>query len=145
MKALHTLGFALLTTLAAAEPEPQFVSGPVSREGLVGFVAAQNVPGRPFERMPGVQVRELSSDAGSGRLAAVAQFPAGYVLDSRPRYAQSLEIVVIEGGLRLGAHTLGPRDFAFVPPDAPLPRLASAAATRALPQTPCGGCRPSSR
>ena len=132
MKALHALALAFSATLAAAQPAPQFVSGPVTREGFVGFVAAQRVPARAFDRMPGVQVRELSGDAQTGRRALLAQFPAGFALEARPRFAQSLDIVVIEGGLRLGAHTLGPRDFAFLPPQAPLPRLASAVATQAL-------------
>ena len=132
MKVLHALTLASFGTLAAAQPAPQFVSGPVTREGFVGFVAADRVAAQPFVRMPGVAVRELSADPQTGRRALLAQFPAGFALETRPRFAQSLEIVVVEGGLRLGPHSLGARDFAFVPPDAPMPRLASATATRAL-------------
>jgi quercetin dioxygenase-like cupin family protein len=113
------------------------VAGPVQLRGpdgqvLVAYLPQQSLPEQAFDRWPGVQVRRLSGDAVSGRLAVHARFPAGWRLALAAPPAQSVEIVVLEGELQFGADALGRYDFAFVPPASPPPAIGSARGAQAL-------------
>jgi hypothetical protein len=135
------LAIAGLTVLAApslAAPPPglpgtmQRMDGPVREGGMVAFVDPASLAWQPFARWPGVEVRVLSEDPASGRLAVQARFPAGWRGGPLQATTQSIEIVMLEGGLGFGADTLGRYDFAFVPPGVAPPALGSAAGARAF-------------
>lgn len=128
---------SLASPLQAAGGAAQSVAGPLREAGpdgqvFVGYVDATTLPERDFERWPGVRVQLLGEDRATGRLAVRARFPAGWQAASPPATPQSLEIVMLEGALQFGVERLAPRDFAFVPPSAATPALASAEGARAL-------------
>jgi hypothetical protein len=118
---------AILPPVLAAER----VDGPVRENGFVGYVQPQALPEQPFDRWPGVFVKRLSEDPSTGRLAVQARFPAGWRGELPATGPQSIEIVMVEGGLEFGADRLGQYDFAFVPPGIAPPRLASPGGARA--------------
>ena len=107
------------------------VDGPVREHGFVGYVQPQALAEAPFERWPGVFVKRASEDPATGRLAVQARFPAGWRGELPATGPQSIEIVMVEGGLEFGADRLGKYDFAFVPPGVAPPALASPAGARA--------------
>jgi hypothetical protein len=126
------LGMSTLLPPLARALEP--VSGPVrDASGFVGWLASESVASAPVPGLPGATGRLLSGDAATGRGAWRVDFPAGYRADFEPgRFAQSIDVVVLEGELRFGAEALGPRDFAFVPPRGAVPRLEAPRGARAL-------------
>jgi hypothetical protein len=121
---------AFTTAVAAPAVAAERVEGPLREAGpdgtaFVGYVDSSTLPSRSFERWPGVSARTLGEDTATGRLALRAELPPGWRLDRPPVVAQSLEMVVLDGGLRFGEEVLARRDFAFVPPAAQAPALAS--------------------
>ena len=129
LRALLCLTACVATPIAsAAEP----VQGTLHEGGMVGYLQPQSLPYRQFARGPGVRAKILSEDAGSGRLAVYAEFRRGWVGKSLPIAAQSIDLVILDGSLVVGAETLGPRDFAFVPPATVPPMLEARATTHAL-------------
>ena len=128
--ALLCLTVSLAAGGAAAPPQP--VTGPLYEGGMVGYLQQQSLAYRPLKRWPGVRAKILSEDAASGRLAVYAEFHRGWTGKSLPVVAQSIDIVMLDGSLDFGAETLGPRDFAFVPPGATPPPLDARATTHAL-------------
>jgi quercetin dioxygenase-like cupin family protein len=131
--ALCSVAACLAVCASAAER----VAGPLHEhvaggQAFVGYLPQHSLPGQPLDGWPGVQARRLSEDAARGRLAAHVRLPPGWRLPGPPAAAQSVEIVVLEGNLQFGAESLGRFDFAFVPPAAPPPALASATGAEAL-------------
>jgi hypothetical protein len=93
--------------------------------GFVGYVPSASLPLERFERWPGTLARQLSADAGTGRLAVRVEIPPRWRSGRLPRSPQSIELIVLDGSLRFGGDALGRWDFAFVPPGAHPPRLRS--------------------
>lgn len=122
---------AIFIGLSSRAPAAEQVGGPVRENGFVGYVQPQSLPEQPFERWPGVFVKRLSEDPKTGRLAVQARFPAGWRSRFDAAAAESIEIVMVEGNLEFGAEALGQYDFAFVPPGAVPPSLASPGGARA--------------
>ncbi len=120
-----------LVAAASVSLAAERVDGPVRENGFVGYVQPQTLPEQPFERWPGVFIRRLSEDPTTGRLAVQARFPAGWRGGSDGAAVESIEIVMLEGTLDFGAERLGRFDFAFVPPGAAPPPLASQDGARA--------------
>lgn len=108
------------------------ITGPLQEAGFTGYVQQQALPFEDFERWPGLRVKRLSADPDTGRLAVLAEFPVGYAAAVLPAAAQSLDLVMLDGGLRFGDERLGPFDFAFVPPGSTPPPLAAAGGAHAL-------------
>ena len=109
----------------------QWVDGAVRESGMSAFVDPASLPWRPLAGWPGVEARVLSEDPSTGRLAVQARFPAGW-RGSPAAQPQSLEIVMLEGGLEFGAERLGRYDFAFVPPGVASPAIGSMGGARAF-------------
>lgn len=126
-----------LTSSNAVAAVPERIEAPL-RGGLpdgrtyVYYLPEQSLSWQYFDRWPGLQVRRLSEDPATGRLAVSARFPPGWTLAAAPASAQSVEIVMLEGRLDFGGEALVKYDFAFVPPDTQPPSLASAAGAHAL-------------
>jgi len=118
-------------TTAPTSP-PRIVDAPVREGDFTGWVDSTRLTEQSFDRLPGVTVRQIESDASTGRLVVIGSFPPGYRLQTRPRFAQSLDLIVLEGTLRVAAHELTAKDFAFIPPDTAIPMIASARGARAL-------------
>lgn len=132
LAATLALSSALATPPSGVPPTMQWVDGPVRESGMVAFVDPATLGWRPFTRWPGVEARLLSEDPATGRIAVQARFPAGWQGGPLAAVPQSLEIVMLEGGLEFGADRLGRYDFAFVPPGLAPPALASAGGARAF-------------
>ncbi len=122
--------FVLLATHSVAANEK--VEQAVSEAGFIGYVHHQTLSYEDFDLWPGVQVKLLSEDAESGRLAVYAQFPAGFKLVLPQRATQSIDLVMLAGELEFGESSLGKYDFAFLPPGFEPPRLASHKGAEAL-------------
>lgn len=110
----------------------QWMERPVRESGMTAFVDPGLIRWRPLERWPGVDARPLSEDPTTGRLAVQARFPPGWRGASLAAQPQSIEIVMLEGGLEFGPEKLGRYDFAFVPPGVAPPAIGSASGARAL-------------
>lgn len=134
LRVLSCLACAAITGVVGAAER---VTGPL-REILsddrrfVGYVDSTLLPSRPFARWSGVTAQWLDEDAASGRLALRARFPPLWRLEHAPAVPQSIEIVMLDGELRFGDQSLGSYDFAFVPPDVPVPTLSSERGAQAL-------------
>lgn len=141
--ALHRL--VLAATLASAVPMAVTMagcatshggataaSGAVVRYDFVAFVQEDKLPWVQLEHIPELEARVLAGDPTLGRYSSLARVPAGFRLDDGPTLPVSTELYVLEGQLNFGAEELGPRDFAFVPPGAPIPALASSGGARVL-------------
>jgi hypothetical protein len=101
--------------------------------GFVGYVQEQKLESVPVSALPGARGKLLSRDDRSGRMAWLVAFPAGYrAAFEAGRFVQSVEFVVLEGGLEFGTESLRARDFAFVPPRGSIPPLSSGQGGRVL-------------
>lgn len=139
MRAIVGLRVFLCCCLMAALPiaAAERVAGPLRAPGpqggvFVGYVDSAAVPTQSLDGWPGLVARELSVDAASGRRALRVRVPAGWRLASLVPVPQSLEFVLLAGDLRFGAEALGRLDFAFLPPGASAPPLASTGGAEAL-------------
>jgi quercetin dioxygenase-like cupin family protein len=135
-----------MTTSASSKPVRE-VTGPVREAGFVGYIAQGSVPRTRSPVLPGLDVRELSADAATGRLAAHADFPRGWRLPAGHATSQSLQVFVLEGALRAGTDTLVEYSLLHVSPGRPWPELEALEPGRALvfldppvPGTTLGEC-----
>jgi len=125
------IGLVLMIAVAvgqAAEP----VVGPLHESGFDGYIQQQQLAYQSFDRWPGVRVKRLGGDAETGRLALYAEFPAGFHLPGGLESDKSIELLMLDGSLRLGDQWLTVFDFAFIPPGLELPQLESDQISHAL-------------
>lgn len=136
MKSIIQVPLAILFAVAgaAAGELPETVGAPVrDPSGFVGFLPEQSLALVEVAALPGARGKFLDGDPASGRAAWLVEFPAGYrAAFEAGRFAQSVEMVMLDGRLDFGDATLGARDFAFVPPGGRVPELASPPGARAL-------------
>lgn len=114
-------------------PKPvREVTGPVRRDGFVGYIAQADLPTVQSPLFRGLRVRELSGDPASGRLALHVEFGSDWRLPSGHVAAQALQLFVLEGALRADAHQLVESGLMHVPAEQAWPALEAVAAGRAL-------------
>ncbi|MEZ5498202.1 MAG: hypothetical protein R3E77_02100 [Steroidobacteraceae bacterium] len=130
MKALIPLSLAVLAGIARGASVE--VNAPVREANFVGYIAQQSLPYQSLRRWPSLRARILSEDSSSGRLAAYVEFPRGWHARRLPALAQSVEVIVLDGGLTFGTDALAHYDFAFVPPGRSPPSLGSRDGAHAL-------------
>jgi len=114
-------------------PKPiREVTDAVRQAGFVGYIAQGRVPRSRSPLLPGLEVRELSADAATGRLAAYVDFAQGWRLTTGRIAPLALQLFVLDGVLRAGADTFGTYGLLHVPPGRPWPDLEALKSGRAL-------------
>ena len=101
-------------------------------ESFVGFINANDVAPAEIGHLGGVRGRVLSADPQSGRMALIAELPAGWSWDGASATGQSLEIFVLAGKLEAEGTQLEPKGYLYVAPTASTPALAARAGARLL-------------
>ena len=80
----------------------------------IEFVHAQRLSWQPFAPRPGVTMKLLSQDAGTGALSAILRYPPGWTA-APGTLATDEEFLVLDGKLDHGGTSYGPDCYAFWP------------------------------
>ena len=99
---------------------------------FIGYLNAETQAVEVLPGWPGLKARRLSGDPATGRLALHIELPAGWRLRRAPVARESIEIVMLDGRLRMGREILERYDFGFVPPGGRMPALSSVTPVSAL-------------
>ncbi len=105
---------------------------PAAAEAFVGFVNAGKMPLAELQQLGGVKARVLSENPRSGRMAFVAEPPAGWSWGGAAADGRSLEIFVLAGKLDIDGRPLESRGYLYVAPKAGTPPLATRSDARLL-------------
>lgn len=86
---------------------------------FIEFIQAQVLPWTSgadvLEHRPGVGVRSLSADAGTGACSLLVRYPPGWVLDGGHTISRDEELFVLDGALTVGAVTHRRYGYAHLP------------------------------